>query len=411
MQLQAMNATKARTYRHTKVRVVTLLTLVAAFFFVGVARAQELVARELMDLNASTLITLDDIEYLRDAARFSRDQFESAQVLFSGARASLEQARRKELRASRAADEVENEEQQEKLRREASTKYVEDLASIERMFMQDVKGLLTPDQEEGWLKFERMRRRLLIRRTMDLQKVDLVSFLRRSVEDTSGLERMSDEVEKYEKDLDLLIQQRRPIAKDIGRNWFSWKHEGEKDDPNAVQNIRNIAAKICELQAATAKRWADLLPDGPRMQFSRSYFNVCHGGVGQSTGRIEIVRELSRVSTLRPEQKDSIKRIIGEADGKKMAMNWQFVKYWESHVVAELRNQPYPPDPGLGDYWTKVREIERAVIRDVEAVLTPEQIEAYKDGADLDIPAPEDRAHKDKDRRLDEWEENNEEVE
>lgn len=391
--------------RDTHQSVVTLVTLIASLFLSSLARAQELIARELMDLNASTLITLDDIEYLRDAAKLSSDQFESAQLLYSGAKSSLEQARRKELRATRAASEDQNEEQQQKRLRETSMKYIDDLANIEKSFMQDLKGLLTPDQEDGWMKFERMRRRLLVRRTMDLQKVDLVSFLRRSVSDSSALSRMSEDIEKYEHDLDLLIQQRRPIAKEIGRNWFTRKHDGEKNDPNAFNNIRNIAATTCELQASTAKRWADLLPDEARTKFCRYYFNVCHGGRGQSTGRIQIVRELSRLTTLKADQRDAIKRIIAEADTKKMAMNWQYVKYWESQVVAFLRNQPDPSDPGLGDYWAKLRELERAVIRDVEAVLTPEQMESYKDGADLDIPSADEHPQTDKDRRPDEWDE------
>ncbi len=385
---------KGTTRKH--LRVLTFITLVTALCCATVARAQELIARELMDLNASTLITIDDIEYLHDATHLSNDQFESAQLLFSGAKSGLEQARRKEQRASRAADLIENEAEQDKLRREASKQYLEDLAAIEKSFMQDVKGILTPDQDEGWLKFERMRRRLLIRRTMDLQKVDLVSFLRRATSDGATLTQLSDEVDRYEKDLDLLIQQRRSIAKDIGRNWFSRKHDGEKDDPNADQNIRNIAAKICELQASTAKRWADLLPETPREKFSRRYFDVCHGGVGTSTGRIQIVKELSRIASLTQDQKDTIKHIIQEADAKKMSINWNHVKSWEQHVVADLRNQPTPPDAGLGDYWAKVKDIERAVIRDVQNVLTPAQMEAYKDGVDLDEDNSDEDAERDR---------------
>lgn len=389
----ALNASNAHMHRST---FVALVTLVSAFFVANVARAQELVARELMDLNASTLITIDDIEYLRDAAKLSPDQYESAQLLFSGAKASLEQTRRKEIRATRAAEMIDDGEQQEKLQREASRQYVDDLAAIEKSFMQDIKGILTADQDDGWLKFERMRRRMLIRRTMDLQKVDLVSFLRRATNDTSTFSQLTDEIDRYEKDLDLLIQQRRSIAKEIGRNWYSQRHEGEKDDPNAVQNIRNIAAKMCELQAATAKRWADMLPEAAREKFERRYFDVCHGGLGASNGRIQIVRELSRIASLKPEQKDTIKRIIREADRKKMDINWMFVKTWEQHVVADLRNQPSPPDAGLGDYWVKVRDIERAVIRDVQAILTPAQLEAYKDGADLDEDNDDENAERDR---------------
>lgn len=375
---------------------IVLCACVLGMCLTHVARAQELVARELMDLSATSLITIDDIEYLRDAATLSKDQYESAEMLLAGAKAGLEQARRKESRASRAAGLIENDAEQEKARRDVSRQFVEDLAEIEKSFMQDVKGLLTPDQDEGWQRFERMRRRMLIRRTMNLQRVDLVSFLRRAAQGSSVIEQFGDEVDRYEKELDLLIQQRRTIAKDIGRNWYTWKHDGERDDRKAADDIRTIAARICELQARTARHWVELLPEGPREKFATRYFDACFGGVGGSTGRLPVVKEVRQIGSLSSEQEKEMTRIVREADAKKMALNWSFEKSWAAGVVADLRHQESPAEPG--DYREKVREIERGVIRDVQAVLTPSQTEAYKDGIDVESIEDDDA---EKDRRPD----------
>ncbi len=361
------------------------------------AVAQEVIARDVyID---SHLVTVDDVEFLRDAARLTSEQMEAATTLLTGCRERLAAAQRRQERADRKWREIEDEEVRDKEYRRLMEKYVEDCATAEQEFMSDLKSLLTDGQQDAWRRFERARRRLLIRNTVNLERIDLVSILRNAGGDDGKNPEMASAIEQYEQEMDLLVQQRRPLAKALGRSTYGWLNRRD-EDPKADADCRAVAARIMELHARTARAFAQLLPEEKRDVFDTRYIRAIWGETLPHFLRDEEVAEVLRVRSLSKDQRERVKEITTKAENELLQACRARMSRWEQQTIANLRNESYQDD-GENFYETHILKTYKAVRKEAFDVLTPAQREAFENGEDpLDGPGPEEP---DKDRRPDEY--------
>lgn len=364
-------------------------------------RAQEVIARDIyVD---DHLLSIDDVEFLRDAAPLSPEQTEAATMLLAGARERLATARRRQERAERKMYSIEDEEARTKEYRRYMERYVEDCATVEKEFMNDLRALLTEPQQGAWQRFERARRRLLIRNTTNLQRLDMVAILRNALNVskdgpaviTNG--ELVSAIEQYEQEMDLLVQQRRPLAKALGRStlgWAMWREE----DPKADADCRAVAQRMAELNARTERAFSRFLTDAQRDAFDTRYIRAVFEGTLPRLDRHDEISDLLRTRGLSQEQKDTLRRIISEAERQLLDKCRARMTKWEQNAVAYLRQEQVSDDENF--YQDHVAKAIKDVHRQVWGVLTPAQQEAYENGEDaLETP----REDEDKDRRPDEY--------
>ncbi len=367
------------------------------------AVAQEVIARDVyIDEH---LLSVDDVEFLRDAAGFSGEQTEAAVMLLAGAKEQLATARRRQERAERRMYELEDEEAQQKEYRRYMERYVEDCATAEQEFMGDLRALLTSAQQEkgAWQRFERSRRRLLIRNTVNLERLDMVSILRNTLGAGKGPgavptdAELASAIEQYESEMDLLVQQRRPLAKVLGRNTLGWV-VGREENEKADADCRAVAIRMMELNARAARSFARLLSEQQKDAFDVRYIRAVWGGSLPRLDRDQDVAEVMRLRGLTPAQKDEMKRIVAEAEREILEKCRTRLTKWEHAAVAYLRQEQVADEEDF--YNEHIVKTQKDVRRRVFEVLTPAQREAYEDGAGaLEEPV----VNEDEGRRPDEY--------
>mgnify|MGYP000866740385 CR=1 FL=1 len=365
------------------------------------ARGQEVIARDVyID---DHLLSIDDVEFLRDAAGMTPEQTDAANTLLAGARERLATARRRQERAERKMYTIEDEEARNKEYRRYMERYVEDCATVEKEFMADLRALLTDGQQGAWQRFERARRRLLIRNTVNLERIDMVAVLRNALGvPKGGAGAMADPelasaVEQYEQEMDLLVQQRRPIARALGRCTLGWAI-GREEDPKGDADCRAIAARMAELNARAERSFSRFLSEAQRDAFDVRYVRAVWGDSLPHLDRDNEVADALRVRGLSREQKDQMKRIVADAERQLLEKcRARFVK-WEQSAIAYLRQDPVNDDENF--YQDHILKTLKDVRRQTYEVLTPAQREAVENGEDpLDTPVEEEE----KDRRPDEY--------
>ena len=146
------------------------LAAITSVLVAAPARAQETIANEVS--LGSTLFTIEDLENLTDAAKLTKEQQAAALELM---RSAMARARTITLRAHRSMEDWPDEDGDQAKMMETWKKLGEErrteVIDLEKSVMNDLKTLLEPDQaNDGWPKFERSRRRLLLRGTQQVQQ-------------------------------------------------------------------------------------------------------------------------------------------------------------------------------------------------------------------------------------------------
>ncbi|MFO0832394.1 MAG: hypothetical protein U0637_11225 [Phycisphaerales bacterium] len=364
-----------------------------------VARAQEVIARDVyIDEH---LVSVDDVEFLRDAAGLSAEQSEAAMSLLAGAKERLATARRRQERAERKMYQIEDEEAQRKEYRRYIERYVEDCATAEKEFMGDLRSLLTESQAGAWGRFERSRRRLLIRNTMNLERLDMVSLLRNALGASKGGGVIDGElasaVEQYEQEVDLLVQQRRPLAKLLGRSTAGWAL-GREEDAKADADCRAIAVRIMELNARTERVFGRALTEQQRDALDLRYIRAVWGETIPHFERDSEVADVLHARGLSAAQKEEVRGIIAGAEAQLLEACRTRMTKWEGLAVASVKGEDRGDDENF--YATHVAKVQADVRGRVFGVLTAAQRAAYENGEDPLEAAVEEE---DKDRRPDEY--------
>jgi hypothetical protein len=380
-----------------------VLAAVALVACVLPAYAQEVIARDVFI--DEHLIAVDDVEFLRDAASLTPEQTEAAMTLLAGARERLATARRRQERAERRMYQIEVEEDQQKEYRRYMTRYVEDCATVEQEFMGDLRSLLTDAQAGAWQRFERSRRRMLIRHTVNLERIDMVALLRNAIGARSGAHpllqspELASAIEQYEAEMDLLVQQRRPLAKALGRSTLGWA-TGREEDAKADADCRAVAIRMMELNARTQRAFTRFLNEPQKDALDLRYIRAVFGGTIPRFEQDAEVGDLLRVRNLSQAQKDEMKAIIARAERDLLEKCRARFSKWEQNAVGSLRGEHGGDEENF--YGEHVDKAQKDTRRLVYAVLTPAQREAFENGEDP-LAAPVAENEEEKERRPDEY--------
>lgn len=152
---------------------------------------------------------------------------------------------------------------------EVNRKFAERTKALEKSLMTDVRSLLSPEQEAGWSKVERMRRREVAMRYSSVSgdTVDLTNVVDGLKLAPDTLAVLAEPLEDYESEMDRAVQERIRISE--GQEAYK---VGEPIDMEKFQKrmaeVREAAVKLKDINERHARKLEQLLPDDKRTTFS-----------------------------------------------------------------------------------------------------------------------------------------------
>ncbi|MDX2130673.1 MAG: hypothetical protein SFY69_01315 [Planctomycetota bacterium] len=259
------------------------------------------------------------VERYAAAVGFTAEQSEFARTIHEAYVAGMEQAqktRRQALEEARRAGEDTGDhgvfmERMPAIEKEFRAKS----QAMEKSFFEDVHALLSPEQEDRWVKVERMRRRevglragTLAGESVDLS--DLVASLSLAPEEAASIAPTLDE---YEADLDRHMQERARLMADEREFSLSPRggdpEEGMRRMQESMKAGRELGVKIRGTNEQYARRVASMLREEPRQAFERELQKRSFPLVYRQS---RVSRELEgalALDDLRPEQRDDLRAL------------------------------------------------------------------------------------------------------
>ena len=376
------------------------------------ARAQEVEAVAGDVWLGGSLFTVEDLENLDDACGLKPEQKEAGLELMRGAMARARTMSLKYYRGWQDQELPEDggeadyakqmEEYQNKMKKQQ-----EDVVTLEKEVMNDLKALLETAQTDlGWQRFERSRRRLLVRdaHSVVLQMsqaqnsgdgfsysygyqepvVDVIAMVRASKLSPAERESLKDVVEPYESSMDSIISDWRPLARQHGKSSMMmwWDMNGRQAPSKAdVDKVNDLFKRMRQLQVRTARRVEDTLTGPAQERFQRQRLRRESKYRWMPAKRAPEVAAVLRLRSLTTDQKSQIDGLVKAADSEllKFAME-------DRHRLDEiilLDKEPSPQDMWGGGDPERARDeqkLRRKLTRDVLALLSADQRNAYDTG-------------------------------
>lgn len=233
---------------------------------------------------AGQTLSRDTVERIGDVLGFDDLQLEVAQELFKDVvdrRQALGDAMREGIEKARElADEGDFSAMFARIK-EITGGHQEAVDALEATYLQDVKAMLTPEQEEAWPKVERLHRRgkHMGSLTRSQARVDLDHLVRTEFASAYAQADVADVLERWAVQVDGLLVERARKAEDIGGGaGFEggvFMIGGDEDDP--YEPLRAIDARVVSASEQAVRTLEGVLEDDSiqlawvRKAFARVY--------------------------------------------------------------------------------------------------------------------------------------------
>ncbi|MFO0832396.1 MAG: hypothetical protein U0637_11235 [Phycisphaerales bacterium] len=389
---------------------------VAAVVSPAASRAQEVESVAGDVWLGSSLFTVEDLENLDEACRLKPEQKEASLELMRGAMARARTMSLRYYRGWMDQDWSEGEDEagmakaaqdyQEKMKKQQ-----EDVVKLEKEVMGDLRALLETAQADlGWQRFERSRRRLIVRsahttmQQMAYQRngddgfdfaafqgqeplVDVVAMVRASKLSDGERAGLAEALEPYETGMDSLISDWRPLSKQHSRNqMFWWNPDGDKAPSKAdIDKMGDLFKRMRQLQVRTARRVEEGLSGAAQERFQRQRLRRESRYRWMPAKRSPDVAAVLKLRSISADQKSQIDALIREADGQLLKFA---IEDRHKQDEAVLLDKPAKPEEmwGQGDpeRMKQEQKLRRKLSKDILALLTPEQRSAYDTGIEND---------------------------
>lgn len=267
---------------------------------------------------------------------------------------------------------------------------------IKKTFLDDLKSLLTREEESRWPIVERELRRIryVSSGLLSGENVDLVRLTEDVVGESGATGELAELLNRYSDELDHAIVARKK-ALDERKEEYT---KSVKSDPAKARAawaaINDERLKVQGLNDRYARLIAGLVPAEKKQAFERKWFEACYPAVCRPTRVDEYLKDARELQSLKPEQKAELKAIAAAYEEKVwqqrqgMAAAWRRfeaenrTKTLEDAIAGtkEDRHQQYNgawmPDTHPIVTTRKERlELDREFRRKIDAVLSAEQRE------------------------------------
>jgi hypothetical protein len=407
--------------------LASVVVVAASAWVAPCASAQELLAKE-VDLS-TTMFTIEDLENLDAAVSLSSDQRAAAMELMRG---GMARARGIALRAARKAmnaedledfdmEDMENYAKRMEEWREAEKKKGEELLGVEKGVMEEIKLLLEGAQaEEGWAKFERSRRRLLLAGVPQVVAMasrddedpfggmgamfgmgggvpELVGTVRASKLSGADLAAIREPLELYETTMDTLVKEYRSLAspllgKGAGGMMAFAMSMGEDGEPQVGvdgDKLKEIFRRMQQAHVRHARLVEEKLSGEAKERFVRQRLRQEFQWRWQPSRRDPQVRSVLKLRSLTEQQRSEIDKLIRATDSKLIASAAKGLAKQDEDVLSGKQEDSDNPWESMQTPEAMERAKEEAgfrkqLVKDVVALLSDDQRNAYETGIEND---------------------------
>lgn len=260
-------------------------------------------------------------------------------------------------------------------------------------FLDDLRGLLTPEQVGRWNLAEREVRRLkrVGSGRVPGEAADLIRILDEVDETASSNKDIADLLERYATELDAAIMTRDKLIEDQGKVFYE-KTESDPEEAKSLwkDSLRNRTA-IRDINRRYVRQITPLLSEEKAEQFNKRFFEKSYSALFKPTRSEEWSREAAALTTLTDEQRNTTKEAIKTYETKR----WQVLQRGaelEDAVVAErmpreleakLLNKPehvnftgqldLPADHPMRKWREERFALDYSLRREINSILTEQQ--------------------------------------
>ncbi|MBL9001187.1 MAG: hypothetical protein JNK25_08625 [Phycisphaerae bacterium] len=265
-----------------------------------------------MDSMMQDTITKRGLDAYAKLLGLDKEQKETAMTLLEGnqtaTRAAMKEFQSKmEALAEKARDEGFGVYQKDMpaISREMATKF----EGLEKGFFDDLKSILTPDQVEKWPSVERYRRREQAMRFgfVSGAAVDLIAVVERTGTRPAGNTEFDETLERYELDVDRMLQNFERQAKDAQKDVLEG---GAMFDMQKIQGMMKSmyegAKEVRDTNRVYARQLAGLMPEEGRAKFEAEVQRRSFPRVYRPSHTTKSLDAALKFADLTPEQKESV---------------------------------------------------------------------------------------------------------
>lgn len=277
---------------------------------------------------------------------------------------------------------------------------------LKRTFMDDLKALLTRDQEARWPIVERELRRMKLLRggRVPGEQVDLVELINELPASVKESPEMVDLLERYSQEMDRAIVSR---AAFFEKNDEKFK-ELVTSDPPAAKALFERSTREREAVVSVNDRYLREIANGLTTAEADAlrdrYFNACYPLLAKGTRGERYIKAAGKLDTLSTEQRSTLGPVLAEYDRDRRAILARMAELVREDkrttLPQSLANALNPPSPETVEPpsrtagfsyasapsardlredkpYAKLRrsryELDRACRAKVDAILTPDQ--------------------------------------
>lgn len=404
---------------------VATIAIVCLAGIPSIAHAQETISDQVW--LGSALFTIEDLENLTEAAKLSDDQRDAALELMRG---GMARARTMALRSYRGTDDwdwsdMSGEDSMAKMKewQDKQKKQQEEVVEVEKSVMNDLKTLLEPPQvDEGWPKFERSRRRLLLRSVpqvqqhamqlaaqagkssemevamsysgfgMDSEVPDLIATIRAAKLSKGDMDSIAIVTEQYSTSMDALIKDYRGAAKTLlkaqqGFMGFGMDEEQAKPSEGDIKTIQDVVKRMGETHIKYAHQIDNELKGDAKDRFMRQRLRAEFKWQWTPSKRLPQIKAILKLKSLSKDQKEEITSLMKKADDELLRLAAENLrKQDEQQLTGKDKENPweYMQNEEGRERVKKEAKIRKELIKDVVNVLDDNQKTAYETGIEND---------------------------
>lgn len=292
-----------------------------------------------------------DVKVISRVLRLSDDERQSVESLHSGYAAALA-TRAEEIKAyiGEIMEEAEVLEDQ-RLLLPAQSKVGEWQAEaevIKKGFLDDLRGLLTQEQESRWNIVERELRRLkkVGLGKIDGESVDVIALVQEVAPEAAEEPEIAEVLERYAQDLDRLLVSREAACEAAEPEFYKAVKEDVAQAERIWKAARAARVAIRSLNERYVREVSALMVSEQAESLKNAFFEAANTRVVEPTRGEHYVREAAKLESLTPEQEEEMKAILAEYERERRRMLEQIAA---AHAEVSEAEKPWVLRRALGE--------------------------------------------------------------
>jgi hypothetical protein len=264
--------------------------------------------------------------------------------------------------------------------REIGQKWQTQREKMDREFLSDFKGILTPEQEKNWPRFERVHRRdhSMDRGLISGERLDVFRLVEDAKLSPDEQAKVSPILARYEEDLDRELVNRDQVQRDVFSRQGEVMQSGDQDAAQRlIQQGRDAAVRVRDVNRKYAREVQEQLPESKQFEFAKAVKQASFPNVYNDTYGQRALTAAVGFGDLTPDQKESV-RAIRDAYNRDLAVvNDKIAAAQEkmemSFNVGQMMGGGGRDQGELGELRRDKRDLEEATLENLRKVLNEDQ--------------------------------------